>query len=299
MDFDTLSAPTILTDPDKNARIIDIGVDKLNSIVSNAFDSIVPLDLSGVLKSFTVTPDDTDHKRYQRSLTNIVNTNLDTQSIQYDSHVRHYKLLDYLRDEHVITRLFYNKVKSNDISNTEIIAYEILFNNFKNIKKLKTDISNNINIGRSFLHKLKNYTNTNSNLHLLSKTKNKLQNKIDSYEKHMNIDMKKNKELEKNIENNKKYNYYLIIIYYVILILFFIFSNFIKNKYYKNIIALITIIFYIIAPFVIKYIIYGLYNIWLHILKKFNLLNPDFAYEDIIKYDSYNYENNDENISYV
>ena len=178
-------------------------------------------------------------------------------------------------------------------------AFVMYYENINNLKSIRHDISYNINTANKFLHRLHNYTNTNPNLHLLSKTKDKLQNKINSYEKHMNIDSKMNKEFEKNIENNKKYNYYLIIIYYVILILFFIFSNFMKNKYYKNPIANIMIILYIIAPFIIKYIILYLYKIYLYIMKKFNLLNTGLTYEDIIKYDSYNYENNQDNISYI
>lgn len=178
-------------------------------------------------------------------------------------------------------------------------AFVMYYENINNLKSIRDDISYNINTANKFLHRLHNYTNTNPNLHLLSKTKDKLQNKINSYEKHMNIDSKMNKEFEKNIENNKRYNYYLIIIYYVILILFFIFSNFMKNKYYKNPIANIMIILYIIAPFTIKYIILYLYKFYLYIMKKFNLLNTGLTYEDIIKYDSYNYENNQDNISYI
>ena len=34
-------------------------------------------------------------------------------------------------------------------------------------------------------------------------------------------------------------------------------------------------------------------------MKKYNLLNTGLTYEDIVKYNSYNYENNQENISYV
>lgn len=188
---------------------------------------------------------------------------------------------------------------NNSEDKTINYTYKMYYNHIINLKSIRDDISYNINTANKFLHKLHNYTNTNPNLHLLSKTKDKLQNKINSYEKHMNIDSKMNKEFEKNIENNKKYNYYLIIIYYVILILFFIFSNFMKNKYYKNPIANIMIILYIIAPFIIKYIILYLYKFYLYIMKKFNLLNTGLTYEDIIKYDSYNYENNQDNISYI
>jgi len=177
--------------------------------------------------------------------------------------------------------------------------YYLYYDNIKKLKGFRHDISDNIHTAYKLFHKLDNYTNTNSNLHLLSKTKDKLQNKIDSYENHMNIDSQLNKELERNIENNKNYNYYLLIIHYVILILFFIFSNFMKNKYYKNPLATIMIILYIIAPFILKYILLYMYKFYLYIMKKFNLLNTGLTYEDIVKYDSYNYENNQENISYI
>ena len=193
------------------------------------------------------------------------------------------------------------KIFSNNIIHSNILdtGLEMYYYNLKKLKNIRDDISYNIVNARLFYNKLENYTNTNPNLHLLSKTKDKLQNKIDSYEKHMNIDSKMNKELEINIKNNKNYNYYLIIIHYVILILFFIFSNFMKNKYYKNPVATIMIILYIIAPFIIKYILLYIYKFYLYIMKKYNLLNTGLTYEDIVKYDSYNYENNQENISYV
>lgn len=229
-----------------------------------------------------------------------LNTMFDTDNFQYNIDIS-VNLLEYLEDIKAqnSNSYFYSKITSTNTDDIEKRAFEILYYSFKNIKKIKTDISNNIEIGHTLSNRLQHYTSTNPNLHLLSKTKNKLQNKIDNYEKHMNIDTKKNKELETSIKNNKNYNYYLIIIYYVVLILFFMFSNFIKNKYYKNIVALIMIILYIIAPFIIKYIIYYVYKLWLHLLKKYNLLTPNLTYEDIIKYDSYNYENNQENISYI
>ena len=229
-----------------------------------------------------------------------LNTIFDTDNFQYNRDIN-VNLFVYLNDikRQNSNSYFYSKIISTNTDDIEKKAFEILYNSFKNMKNIKTDISNNIEIGHSLSNRLQHYTSTNPNLHLLSKTKNKLQNKIDNYEKHMNIDTKKNKELETSIKNNKNYNYYLIIIYYVVLILFFMFSNFIKNKYYKNIVALIMIILYIIAPFIIKYIIYYVYKLWLHLLKKYNLLTPNLTYEDIIKYDSYNYENNQENISYI
>tara|TARA_B100001564_G_scaffold359224_1_gene380217 strand:- start:3166 stop:4074 length:909 start_codon:yes stop_codon:yes gene_type:complete len=241
-----------------------------------------------------------NNNNIQTHISNIYNDyyNFNENFVLYNQEINN--IFDYIVDDYNTTDYLKNKI--NTQNKYDIIienAYQMYYNNIKKLKLLKGDISFNINSANIFLEKLQNYTNTNPNLHLLSKTKDKLQNKIDSYEKHMNIDSKLNKELERNIENNKNYNYYLLIIYYVILILFFIFSNFMKNKYYKNPVATIMIILYIIAPFIIKYILLYMYKFYLYIMKKFNLLNTGLTYEDIVKYDSYNYENNQENISYI
>lgn len=249
-----------------------------------------------------------DYKYTYNSYINLINNNV----IKDFSNNRVINDLDYGSSFNNIKEIFnYIKpsVKPNDLLKNKIFADEtdnqinnifyLYYDNIKKLKDFRDDISYNIDTARKLFHKLNNYTHTNPNLHLLSKSKDKLQNKIDSYEKHMNIDSKLNKELEINIENNKNYNYYLLIIYYVILILFFIFSNFMKNKYYKNPVATIMIILYIIAPFIIKYILLYMYKFYLYIMKKFNLLNTGLTYEDIVKYDSYNYENNQENISYI
>lgn len=205
------------------------------------------------------------------------------------------KIINYVNSYEILKTNTYGSDNRQD----EKQIFHLYYTNIKKLKDLRDDLSNNIDTTCNLFKKLEFYTNTSPNLHLLSKTKDKLQNKIDSYEKHMNVDSKLNKELEINIKNNKNYNYYLLIIYYVILILFFIFSNFMKNKYYKNPVATVMIILYIIAPFIIKYILLYIYKFYLYIMKKFNLLNTGLTYEDIIKYDSYNYENNQENISYV
>lgn len=283
-----------------NPQLIDV----YQSTLENTFNSInlsnIPLSTyfrniilpsRNIRDRVVLSTTDTDMKNFDNIF--------DNTQFQYDRDISE-NLFDYFIDIQIqnSNSYFYDKITSN-VSDIEQAAFEMLHNSFKNMKKLKTDISNNIQIAHSLFKRLQHYTNTNPNLHLLSKTKNKLQNKIDNYEKHMNIDTKKNKELETSIKNNKNYNYYLIIIYYVVLILFFMFSNFIKNKYYKNIVALIMIILYIIAPFIIKYVIYYIYKLWLYILKKYNLLPENLTYEDIIKYDSYNYENNQENISYI
>lgn len=209
------------------------------------------------------------------------------------------KIFDYIKPSVDVNNFFKQKIYADESDNQNNYTCYMYYDNIKKLKNYRDDISYNIDTARKLFHRLDYYTNTNPNLHLLSKTKDKLQNKIDSYEKHMNVDSKLNKELEINIKNNKNYNYYLLIIYYVILILFFIFSNFMKNKYYKNPVATVMIILYIIAPFIIKYILLYIYKFYLYIMKKFNLLNTGLTYEDIIKYDSYNYENNQENISYV
>lgn len=219
--------------------------------------------------------------------------------LNYDSGVNIEEIFNYIKPSVKPNDLLKNKIFADDIDNQINNIFYLYYDNIKKLKDFRDDISYNIDTARKLFHKLNNYTHTNPNLHLLSKSKDKLQNKIDSYEKHMNIDSKLNKELEINIENNKNYNYYLLIIYYVILILFFIFSNFMKNKYYKNPVATIMIILYIIAPFIIKYILLYMYKFYLYIMKKFNLLNTGLTYEDIVKYDSYNYENNQENISYI
>jgi len=285
-----------------NPRLRDVYEANIENLIKSM--DIEGIKLSGTLKEIIAPSRTTTGTRTTGSYFYQKNYNLDTifntNNFEYDEDIK-VDLFNYLIDIKTqnSTSFFYSKVTSTNTNDIEKRAFEILYNSFIIMKKIKTDISHNIEIGNILSNRIQHYTNTNPNLHLLSKTKNKLQNKIDNYEKHMNIDTKKNKELETSIKNNKNYNYYLIIIYYVVLILFFMFSNFIKNKYYKNIIASIMIILYIIAPFIIKYIIYYVYKLWLYILKKYNLLTPNLTYEDIIKYDSYNYENNQENISYI
>ena len=173
-----------------NPQLIDV----YQSTLENTFNSI---NLSNIPLSIyfrdIILPSRNIRDRVVLPATNMNNFDdiFDNKQFQYDRDISE-NLSDYFIDIQIqnSNSYFYDKITSN-VSDIEQAAFEMLHNSFKNMKKLKTDISNNIQIAHSLFKRLQHYTNTNPNLHLLSKTKNKLQNKIDNYEKHMNIDTKK------------------------------------------------------------------------------------------------------------
>ena len=121
----------------------------------------------------------------------------------------------------------------------------------------------------------------------------KSKSKLDNYKNNVNKDNTKYLYNKNSLEFINYIYYIILIIYYSIFVLFLIFSNFIKNKDYRNKKYIILIILYLTIPILTKYILNIIYNIYTYYIEKFNLSQPKLSYHDIIKYESLNDEHLD------
>ena len=67
--------------------------------------------------------------------------------------------------------------------------------------------------------------------------------------------------------------------------LYLIFSNFIREKKYKNRFLVIILIIYLLIPIILKYILNIIHNFSIFIQEQYNIKTPSLSYEDIIKYE--------------
>ena len=121
----------------------------------------------------------------------------------------------------------------------------------------------------------------------------KSKSKLDNYKNNVNKDNTKYLYNKNSLEFINYIYYIILIIYYSIFVLFLIFSNFIKNKDYRNKKYIILIILYLTIPILTKYILNIIYNIYTYYIEKFNISQPKLSYHDIIKYESLNDEHLD------
>lgn len=109
-----------------------------------------------------------------------------------------------------------------------------------------------------------------------------IQSKIDTYKQNVFIDEQKNKYQSSNYEFYNSFNFYIIIIYYFIFALFFIFSDFIREKKYKDYKLTSFIITLLLFPFILKYILVLLHNIYIFVLEYYNLRGDVISYPYIL-----------------
>ena len=210
-------------------------------------------------------------------------------------------------NDETISRL-YTTLQDNIIRELPVLQNNIIiatsnsqdtrgYNCSENVKSLKKQLleatDNCVNYLNGYEYTFKNY-NMASGLekaYLIENEKSKL--KLDSYKNNVNKD---NTLYLYNKDSFEFINYIyniILIIYYSVFILFLIFSNFIKNKYYRNNKYILLIILYLTIPAVAKYIINIIYNIYTYFAEKYNLNEPQISYDDILKYDSLNNEHLD------
>lgn len=113
---------------------------------------------------------------------------------------------------------------------------------------------------------------------------NKLNNKIDTYVQNFNIDGRRDEYEDKNYNFYYTIHFYVLILYFSIIIIYFIFSDYFKEKKFKNKYTNILIILYILLPFFLKKILAIIYNFYIYILEKYNLLDDNIiSYPYIIE----------------
>lgn len=164
-----------------------------------------------------------------------------------------------------------------NVSNTIEDKYSKLINfyNKKNNEFNKIlDIYKNIEL--IFLSESGNYTEKRNNL-------KKIQNKIDTYKQNLFIDERKDKYENNNYIFYKSFHFYLLFFYYGLIISYFIFSNFFKEKKYKNIFLISLILLYISIPFILPYLISLIYNVYIYLLEYKNIKDNVISYPNIIE----------------
>ena len=106
---------------------------------------------------------------------------------------------------------------------------------------------------------------------------------IQLYEEKNNVDVRKNLyEFERITLYNSVFNT-LKIIYFALFIIYIIFGNFMKNKMYKNPYFYIVAVFYIVFPFILKYIFAGIIFVYEYILSLMGKNKQILSYPDIVR----------------
>jgi len=177
---------------------------------------------------------------------------------------------------------------------------------FSNTPTFKTQCQQNANITSKLavdleeddIKKLNNYTSSNLNsyksLHnyqvsigsiIDSKLKElkKFTNKIDTYKQNLYIDGRKDSYENSNFDFYKTIYFYILLLYYVLIICYFIFTPFFQDKKYNNYKLVTLIVFYIMLPFLLPYMLSLIYNAYEYILEFNNLKGDIISYPYIIE----------------
>lgn len=109
-----------------------------------------------------------------------------------------------------------------------------------------------------------------------------IKNKIDTYKQNLFIDERKNSYQSDNYDFYKSAHFFVLIIYFSLLALYLIFSDFIKEKRYKERKNIIGLISYIITPFILEYILDNIYKIYIFILEFNNIRDDIISYPYIV-----------------
>ena len=109
-----------------------------------------------------------------------------------------------------------------------------------------------------------------------------IHNKIDTYKQNLFMDERKNSYENNTYDFYKSAHFFVLIIYFSLLALYLIFSDFIKEKRYKERKNIIGLISYIITPFLLGYILDNIYKIYIFILEYNNIRDDIISYPYIV-----------------
>ena len=109
-----------------------------------------------------------------------------------------------------------------------------------------------------------------------------IRNKIDTYKQNLFMDERKNSYENNTYDFYKSAHFFVLIIYFSLLALYLIFSDFIKEKRYKERKNIIGLISYIITPFLLGYILDNIYKIYIFILEYNNIRDDIISYPYIV-----------------
>tara|TARA_X000000368_G_C23056044_1_gene723919 strand:- start:4259 stop:5209 length:951 start_codon:yes stop_codon:yes gene_type:complete len=111
----------------------------------------------------------------------------------------------------------------------------------------------------------------------------KIKNKINTYKQNNFMDNRKNSYLSSNLEFYKNIHFYIFILYYTIFIAFLIFSNFIKDKLYENKYVMIYVVAILIIPFILRYILLNIYNLYTNYIERNYLKLDEISYKYLVE----------------
>lgn len=151
----------------------------------------------------------------------------------------------------------------------------------------KSDLDRLKNYLSSFLASYKSLYEYNRSVSAIINSKranlSKFKNKIDTYNQNYHIDGRKDSYQNKNFNFYKSIYYYLLIVYYSLFVLYLIFSEFIKEKQYRNKNLLGFMVLYLILPYTLQYIYGIIYNFYIYVLEYYNLREEVISYPYIIE----------------
>lgn len=194
---------------------------------------------------------------------NINNTNLYDSAIK----IRHQALRDT------------NSFRSDCINNVDNVIGEFNNNELNDFYKLK-------NIMSSLITSYEHLFDYKSSLKAIYNEKfnnlENINNKINTYKQNLFMDERKNNYQSNNYDFYKSAHFFVLIIYFSLLALYLIFSDFIREKRYKERKNIIGLISYIITPFLLAYILDNIYKIYIFILEFNNIRDDVISYPYIV-----------------
>lgn len=104
-----------------------------------------------------------------------------------------------------------------------------------------------------------------------------IENKIDKYTGEVETDYRKSFYENQKLNLTDKIRHYMKYIYFALPILLILFGGFFKIGMYKDIKVWVFLVIYIILPFIVKYLVAYLYNIYVSIKYYFYPKNTDFG----------------------
>lgn len=248
-----------------NTRVItNVNKNENFTNISNGFKDITNNIYNFFNNAFTISI-----KEGNRNINE--NTDIETQQV----------LTDAIRSRY----LTLGDQSGNVVNNAEIVSSE-----FKELIKSDYD-----SLKKTFDSHLESYTSLYTyikSLKLIADGKkselDKINNKIDTYKQNYYIDGRKNDYMSKNFDFYHTIHFYILLLYFSVLIVYFIFSDYFKGGY-KNKYTNLAVLFYILFPFIIKRLLVAIYNIYIHILEKYHLLDDNiisypYIIDDLSKY---------------
>ncbi len=166
----------------------------------------------------------------------------------------------------------------NDIKNEMDIIINDISHNYNTYYNLYNSIQGRESITSATLNSIINKS-INEKQEKLKEIKTNLGN----FSKMTNVDLRQAYYSNENLSMYKSIYQYIIYIYYGLFLIYLIFGDFIKNKRYLNKIFYLIAIVYLIAPYIIKYIMRFAIYIYKYVLEKYNLKKPIYSYTDLLQ----------------